>query len=179
MGQTPIFWGEEHRGTLRAETRGLYTTFDARCRLPDRGLWCVWAVGDRGELRIGVAEPQGDQAGICRRFSIQQTACLGSLQKAVLRPAGEQADRVDWEPLTHPEQFRTPWLRGQLSQLSGVRIARGEGVFRLAVPWDPAKPFPLTQLFCLATLRQLEGQWALIFTFDQQETPIFGDERRI
>lgn len=179
MELVPICWGEASVGELRVEPQGLYTCFSACCHLPDSGLWCVWAVGDRGELRVGVAEPQGDMATISRRFSGQQTQTLGGLRRALLRPAGEQSQKCqDWQPLGRPEQwFSTPWLRAQLSQLQGVLIHRTEEGCRLAIPWDCGKPFPLTQLFCLASLCQLEGGPYLIFNFDRRETPIFGQER--
>ena len=49
-------------GELIAEREALYTWFEARCRLPEPGLWCAWAVGDREELRLGVLEPAGAEA---------------------------------------------------------------------------------------------------------------------
>ena len=40
-----------------------------------------------------------------------------------------------------------------------------EGGFSLAYPFDPAAPFPLTPLFCFASVRRLGGAWYAVFPF--------------
>ena len=77
MDKFPLMQGCFSVGELITEQEALYTWFEARCRLPGEGLWCAWAVGDRGELRLGVLEPCGDRATIRRRFSARLTAPLG------------------------------------------------------------------------------------------------------
>lgn len=62
MDKFPLMQGGVSVGELITEQEALYTWFEARCRLPGEGLWCAWAVGDRGELRLGVLEPCGDRA---------------------------------------------------------------------------------------------------------------------
>ena len=74
MDKFPLMQGGVSVGELITEQEALYTWFEARCRLPGEGLWCAWAVGDRGELRLGVLEPCGDRATIRRRFSARLTA---------------------------------------------------------------------------------------------------------
>ena len=69
MDKFPLMQGCFSVGELITEQEALYTWFEARGRLPGEGLWCAWAVGDRGELRLGVLEPCGDRATIRRRFS--------------------------------------------------------------------------------------------------------------
>ena len=45
-----------------------------------------------------------------------------------------------------------------------------EGV-ELALPYDPAAPFPLVPMFCLASLRSIgEGRYVL-YRFDRSERP--------
>ena len=73
MDKFPLLWNGRAVGALTTERQELYTWFTARCRLPERGLWCAWAVGDQGELRLGVVEPEGSQATIRRRFSDRMT----------------------------------------------------------------------------------------------------------
>ena len=82
MDKFPLMQGGVSVGELITEQEALYTWFEARCRLPGEGLWCAWAVGDRGELRLGVLEPCGDRATIRRRFSARLTAPLGKLGSA-------------------------------------------------------------------------------------------------
>ena len=108
MDKFPLLWDGKPVGELTAEREALYTWFEARCRLPEKGLWCAWAVGDRGELRLGVLEPCGDRAAIRRRFSAQLTGPVGRLQWGELRPA-HPAEPGDWLPAERAaDLFRSP-----------------------------------------------------------------------
>ena len=86
MDKFPLMQGGVSVGELITEQEALYTWFEARCRLPGEGLWCAWAVGDRGELRLGVLEPCGDRATIRRRFSARLTAPSGAAAPCAGRP---------------------------------------------------------------------------------------------
>ena len=116
MDKFPLLWEGTSLGELTVEQEPLYTWFTARCRLPGKGIWCAWVVGDKGELRLGVLEPQN---GIRRRFSRQMTAPLGSLLRGELRPAGGSAET--WTAAAEPDRlFQTPWLRKQLHGARGL-----------------------------------------------------------
>lgn len=177
MEKYPILLEGAPSGELTAEGEALYTWFTARCPLPEDGekIWCAWAVGDRGELRLGVLEPQGDRVGsIRRRFSRQMTAPLGRVLRGEVRPAA-QKEPERWDPAPAPERlFRAPWLRQRLRGLrDGMTRAGADGGRELALPYDPRKPFPLTTLFCFARVRSIgEGRWA-VFRFDREERPVF------
>ena len=88
MDKFPLYLGEKSTGELTVEPEALYTWFTARCRLPDQELWCAWAVGDAGELRLGILEPSGEEGVIRRRFSRQLTAPLGKLVRGSRRRLG-------------------------------------------------------------------------------------------
>ena len=174
MDKFPLMLNGKPAGELTAEREGLYTWFSARCPVPGEGLWCAWAVGDRGELRLGVLEPEGDQGFIRRRFSGRLTAPLGRLLRGEVRPAGAKAEPEPWDPAPAPERlFRAPWLRQRLRGIQGA-LTRQEGAVRLlALPYDKGKPFPLTTLFCFARLRRIGGAEYAVFAFDGEERPIF------
>ncbi len=174
MDKFPLYLGEKSTGELTVEPEALYTWFTARCRLPDQELWCAWAVGDAGELRLGILEPSGEEGVIRRRFSRQLTAPLGKLVRGEVRPAVSAAGG-DWEELPHPEgEFHSPWLRRCLHGQACFLHRAGE--FRLvALPWDPGKPFALTPVFCFATLRRVRGREAAVVAFDTEEKPVFFD----
>lgn len=172
MDKFPLMLEGKPAGELTAEREGLYTWFSARCPLPD-GLWCAWAVGDRGELRLGVLEIEGTQGSIRRRFSGRLTAPLGRLLRGEVRPAGAR-EPEDWTPAPAPEQlFRAPWLRQRLRGVQGALTRRAGNTRCLALPYDPKKPFPLTTLFCFARLRRIGESSFAVFTFDGEERPIF------
>ena len=173
MDKFPLLMDGKPTGELTAEREGLYTWFSARCPLRPDGLWCAWAVGDRGELRLGVLEPEGAQGHIRRRFSGRLTAPLGRLPRGEVRPAGAK-EPENWEPAPAPEQlFRAPWLRQRLSGVQGARVRRAGETRYLALPYDRAKPFPLTTLFCFARLRNLGEGAYVVYAFDKQDRPIF------
>lgn len=174
MDKFPLLMDGKPAGELVLEREGLYTWFSARCPLPE-GLWCAWAVGDRGELRLGVLEPEGKQGFIRRRFSGRLTAPLGRLLRGEVRPAGSAAEpEACWEPAPIPEQlFRAPWLRQRLRGIQGALVRRAGAARYLALPYNREKPFPLTTLFCFARLRRIGGADYAVFAFDEEERPIF------
>lgn len=173
MDKFPLLMEGRAAGELTAEREGLYTWFSARCPLPGEGLWSAWAVGDRGELRLGVLEPEGKQGSIRRRFSGRLTAPLGRLLRGEVRPAGAGQPET-WEPAPAPDRlFRAPWLRQRLKGAQGALLRRAGETRYLALPYDPAKPFPLTTLFCFACLRTVAGAAYVVFAFDGQDRPVF------
>ena len=147
MDKFPLLWKERSVGELTAEREALYTCFSVRCALPGEGLWCAWAVGDRGELRLGVLEPQGDAAVLRRRFSHRMTAPAGRLLRGEVRPASPPEEAAgDWAP------------------------AEAEALF--AVPYDPRRPVPLTGLFCFARPCRVRGERYWVYAFDSRERPV-------
>ena len=170
MDKYPLLWQGKSAGELTVTEEGLYTCFDCACRLPGEGIWCAWAVGDGGELRLGVVEPQN---GIRRRFSRQMTAPLGKLLRGELRPAGDRAAE-NWAAAPEPDRlFRTPWLRRQLRGVQGTLTRTAGEVRLLALPYDAKKPFPMTPLFCLAQPKDIGGKWYIVYAFDGREWPVF------
>lgn len=113
MDKYPVFQEEQAAGELTVTPETLYTAFSVSCRGRE-GLWCAWAVGETGNLRIGVLEPENGCLQIRRRFSKRLTDPLGPILRGELRPLGEE--REHWEPL-RPELLRSPYLRCRLGGL--------------------------------------------------------------
>ena len=42
MDKFPLLWDGRSVGELTTEREALYTWYEARCRLPEKGLWCGW-----------------------------------------------------------------------------------------------------------------------------------------
>lgn len=174
MDKFPLVLNGKPLGELTTERESLYTWFTARCRLPGEGLWCAWAVGDRGELRLGVLEPMGDRAGIRRKFSDRMTAPVGRLLRGELRAACPAGEETLWQSVREPEQlFRTSWLREQLRGRTGVLKWSGGGKTLVAIAYDKGKAFPMERLFCFAKLRTIQKVNYLVFAFDEKEHPVF------
>ncbi len=167
----------QNRGELLAEREGLYTRFSARGRIPEgEELWCVWLIGERGERKLGVLEPDGEWGCVCRRFSGGELAPLGCVLRGELRRVGEE--RPVWEKAAEPSGlFQAPWLRERLQGLQGG-LTRQDGERRmLALPWDKRRPFPLEPLFCLATLQCIGNRYYVVYAFDREERPVIPEEK--
>ena len=177
MDKFPICWKGNALGELTTEREALYTWFTARCRLPGKGIWCAWAVGEQGDLRLGVLEPCGDHAAIRRRFSDRMTMPLGRILRCELREV-ESVGQVGWKPM-NALPFRTPWLCRQLQGGQGILTQTGEQKRFLAIPYAPQKPFPLVSLFCFARVQYIRDQKYVVFAFNKEEWPVFwdGDEQ--
>lgn len=171
MDKFPLLLEGRAAGELTARWEASCTWFDVRCRLPEGNLWCAWAVGERGELRLGVLEPDHGTAVLHRRFSDRMTLPLGRLLRGEIRPACGEPET--WRPAPKPEEFfRSAWLRRRLRGLSGARTRRDRERFYLALPYDPRRAFPLVTLFCFARVRVLEGRPYAVFAFEGEE-PVF------
>lgn len=169
----PLLLDGRAAGELTVERETLYTWFDARCHLPGKGLWCAWAVGREGSLRLGILEPDGQEAAIRRRFSKRMTEPLGQLLRGEVRPAAEE-ERGTWQAVQDPEtMFQAPWLQKRLRGAAGAMVRTGEGRRSLALPFDSGRPFPLPALFCFARICSINGRRYAVFAFDGEERPVF------
>ena len=173
MDKFPICWKEKAVGELMVEQDSLYTCFAARACLPEDGLWSAWVIGTGGELRLGVLEPEEQGGVIRRRFSDRMVLPLGKLMRGEMRPV--PTDHL-WEPVLKPEErFHTKRLRESLSGQKGVLAKQWESGFRIAIPYDKGKNFPLVDFFCFAELLEINGRRYAVFCFDREERIVFGE----
>ena len=169
MDKYPVWKDGKTVGEMTVSPEALYTVFDIFC--PEReGLWCVWAVGKTGTLRIGVPEPENGRLHIRRRFSRQLTAPLGTVLRGELRSLNEE--REHWEPL-RADMLRSSYLRRRLVGLPGILTCQADDCRLIAIPRDDSKPFPLEAMFCFAQPRRLRGRNCWVFRFDRHEWPVF------
>ena len=173
MDKYPVFREEQTVGELTVAPEALYTAFSVSCRGRE-GLWCAWAVGETGNLRIGVPEPEDGCLQIRRRFSKRLTEPVGTRSSGEnCGPLGEE--REQWEPL-RPELLRSPYLRCRLGGFSDVLTCRA-GAAAVSSPSHgmTRAPFPLEAMFCFARPsggckgQRLTGYFALM----TREWPVF------
>ena len=166
----PGMWKETAAGELTVERDGLYAVCSVCCHPPGDGLWCIWAAGDRGEVRLGVPEPGAGGFTLRRRLSLRSLEEAGCLRRGELRPASEDG----WTLLPQPEAvFRGTWLRSRLRETKGALLRRETDGVTLAFPYTPAAPFPLVPMFCFVSLRMLRGERYWCISFDREERPVF------
>lgn len=168
MDKYPLYLDGRPAGELTVTDSGMYADYRAVCHGVGPTLLRAYLVGERSEMLLGVLAPEGGAYTIRRRLSHRETANLGKLVRCEARRDGEQA----WERVSAPERLlSTPFFSRMLQGLPGV-LSRQRGDRRLvAVPYDPAKPFPMTPLFCFAKICQIEGAKYVVFAFDARETP--------
>lgn len=160
-------------GELISEESGLYRRYRAVCRIePDTDPMRLFAVGEKGELRLGVIQPENGAFVLHRQMSLKEADAAGKLLRGELRPLVVQ--ETDWQPAAEPEKlFRGTILRGRLRGKQGVLFCRSGECCFLSIPFDVGSPFPLTDMFCLARIRRLGRRQYAVFCFDSQENPRF------
>lgn len=163
----PVQAEQKTVGELSVWNEKLYTVLDVACSM-QAGLWCAWAVGEQGAVRIGIPEPEGSRLCIRRRFSRRLMEPAGKILRGELRPLGEE--RMQWEALcTETDCGRA--LEQRFRQLHGVLTCRMDDRRLVAIPRNDAAPFPLEDMFCFARLGQIGGRDCWIFAFDSRDWP--------
>ena len=160
-------------GELFVQERGLYRDYNAVCRIgSDAGPMRLFAVGERGELRLGVLQPEDGYFVLHRRISANEACSAGKLLRGELRPLAMQEDR--WQPITEPEKlFRDAMLLRRLRGQKGALFCCGGERCFVALPFDINAPFPLPEMFCLAHVRRIGQRLYAMFCFDSEENPRF------
>ena len=72
-------------GTAEITEEGLYLRFTADCEDPVEGPCRLVGIGERGELRLGVPEPEGGRLRLSRALSRRDCAAVGRLSHLELR----------------------------------------------------------------------------------------------
>lgn len=169
MDKYPLYLDGRPAGELTVSESGMYADYRAVCRISGSAFLRAYLAGERSEMLLGVLAPEGGAYTIRRRLSHRETAGLGKLLRCDARREGELA----WECVSAPERLLTsPYFSHMLQGVPGV-LSQQQGERRLiAVPYDPAKPFPMTPLFCFAKICRIEGARHAVFAFDRQERPL-------
>lgn len=77
---------------------------------------------------------------------------------------------------------RGVWQRGTAARFSMGRWElafshalrrEAHGRAEYALPYSPAQPWPLPELFCFARVQTIGGQEYIIYAFDEKKAPIF------
>ena len=173
MDKFPIvFAGGSTAGELEVEREKRRTCFTAQVCLPEDGLWCLWVIGDKEELRLGVLDPNAGDVLLRRRFSDQLVMPIGNVVRGEIRPVEERIH--EWEPVVSIEQvFMSAWLRKKLCRQNGMLRKRCGSVQYIAIPYDKENGFTAIELFCFAQLLDVGGILYLALCLNEKEQVIF------
>ena len=155
--EVPVCLEKRQVGTLTVTPLGTDTVFRVLCTGLPAGLYLLYACGAGGELLLGVTE----DGCLHRRFSAAMTAPLGTVTRCRAQPVRE----TPWREATLSDGLPWPIPAGTLLRQEG-------GVTRLAAPWPPDTPLPLTELFCFASVGRREGKRYVFFAFSGGWTPV-------
>ena len=196
MKTLPVLNGGKRIGETLVEEERLYVRLEVR--VPSRqGLWCAWAIGERGEVRVGTLEPVNGQSVISRRFSKRFLTEAGALLRVEVRPleGTENAQGMEIQPSSHAQagerndgaELSEAWRRTGTARLfrsmrfqrplRNVReaLTRRDGERRrVALIQEEGAPFPIPELFCLASLTRIGARDYWVFTFDRREWPVLS-----
>jgi len=130
------------------------------------------AVRHSDDLEALVCQAESGRYVLRRTVAVQELAGAGCWP-----PAGAEAvcafmfSGGSWYWEQRPERFIADRLLRQ--QISGPVLCRREGErTRLAVPFRRDRPVPLSGLFCLACVEQVEGHPHLVWSFDRAGNPM-------
>ena len=158
-------------GELCAEEWGLYVRYRAVCRLEETEPMRLFAVGERGELRLGVLQPENGCFVLRRQLYAREVYPVGKLLRAELRRFSPEAGT--WREEGAPEKlFSRSEMKKRLQDACGVLVCQSRGHCFLAFPFDPGRPFPMTDLFCFARVRRIRQREYAVFCFDGEENPV-------
>lgn len=174
MKTVPLVCEGKTIGQMQIEKEREDTVFSASGRMAQKGLWCLWAVGQNNVLRVGFPELRGEELRLSRRFSSRMTAPLGTILRGELRAVQAASE---WERMSAPERFfRSEELRRALREYGGI-LARQRGEVRfLAIPYSAEKPFPMPGLFCFARICPIQGTAYAVFAFRGEEPVLQNTE---
>lgn len=164
------------KGTLSWREEGSSVLFQAQSEKREDGLYKVYITFETEEFLLGTLVPEQGGLYLKRRLSRKELEDKGwpILRGAEGRLAfhfESEAAGECWSPAGDLDcLLKDPVLLGA-GVISGALICHEESGFRLAVPFDPIRPFPLVPLICLGREMKREGTGYLCFDFDRTGNP--------
>lgn len=177
MERIALYCGGRVAGEITMEDLGSQIEIRGAMAAPGDGLYRAALLGERGELPLGVMEPRGGQSTLHRRLYRRDVAALGTLLRGEARRSFAFSEPKLWHRTARPgDLFRSQWLRERLTDC-GAALWRREGErLYVALPYAPARPFPLETLFCLARLERIDGRRWVVYSFDRAEKPLICEK---
>lgn len=163
MHTVPILQGSREIGTVSVQEEGLYLRFAARTYRCFDGIYRAYLQFENGERLLGVMEPSSSGMRCVRCFAKQQLCGLGALQSVALRTKEEAC----WQSY----DGRLPGtFASQIPKEGAIQCREGDMTL-IALPYAVDAPFPLSELFCLASIRHISGNLYVVYRFSKNGTP--------
>lgn len=150
-------------GSVHVREEGLYLRFSARTQCRLAGICRAYLRFENGEKLLGVMEPSPGGMSCTRCFAKQQLRALGALRFVTLRTEEEKC----WQAY----DGRLPGSFAARLPQAGILQRREEDTLLLALPYRTDAPFPLTELFCFASVSHIDGRDYIVYRFSDKGTP--------
>ena len=143
---------------------------------PGDGLYRAILEGERGQLSLGVMEPENGRLTLRRRPEWCEVERLGMVRCVRVGCAFAFGQKKVWNETNEPSSLlRSEFLRSRLSS-QRAWWRRGNDGFTLALPLRSDAPFPLETLFCFACVERVEGELCVVYRFDADENPVVREK---
>jgi len=173
MEKVSLFCGGREVGEITLRRDGCCTEIRAAMPDPGDGIYRAVLIGEQGRLLLGVMEPSGGCASLCRRPYSRDVDRLGRLLWGEVGRSVAFRELGDWrETRCAARLFHSAFLSNRLAENSRAWWRREGELLYLALPVDKKRPFPLESLFCLGRICCIEGHWCVVYAFDREETPV-------
>lgn len=158
-------------GQLDIREDGGFVRCEATRPNDGRGIYKVWVQGNKGEMLLGTLAPEGGGLRLCRRVSRDSLARAGCWPITGGRCTLTFSFQAGgWVREAVEPRMNDSVLRRAARGLSALFQREGDG-FRMAVPFDPTKPFGLAPAFCFARVERVDGRLCAVFSFNGQGQP--------
>ena len=165
-----LFCGGQECGSVVLEREGSRIRVSARLSMRE-GLYRAVLVGQQGEQNLGVMAPSGGMLTAARQLYVRDVERLGVLLRGEARPLRGTQSAVTGNNWCKTERLgeliTDEFLKERFSRLAWGYYRRQGQRLLVALPWERGQRFPVTALFCLATLERIEGCVCVVYCFQQ------------
>ena len=127
MEEIRLFCGGQPRGAVTLDRGDSRREVRAEMADPGDGLYRAFLVGERGELPLGVMEPQRGALAVCRRLYARDVAALGALQRCLEgTPRALRRREGERQLLAFPVEEGRPFPLEPLFCLARIRRVEGQ-----------------------------------------------------
>lgn len=172
------------QGKLFCQDDGMRCVLCAEAPDNRQGLYKVYVQGAAGQMLLGTMMPEGNMLRLRRSMSIAELRRQGcwplkgaEAELSFAFDGAREAVPEGWEIAKSPDTLvEDEVLRQCVGHARGLLLRREENGFLLAAPYGERSPFPLTPLFCFASLRQIGHRRYVFYRFSRDGKPKFLHE---
>ena len=166
----PFLYGGKEIGQLAATAAGDRTEIEVSVPRDDSGLFRGVLCCRRGEIPLGILEPQGSHLVLRRLLLAEEIRALGGAVSGEMR-LSYAFYPSKWQPAASCGLFPSSFFQSRLQGREGALGRKERGLRLLALPFRIGDPFPMPDLFCFARILTIQHRTYAVFAFDGSDFP--------